>query len=151
MGRRLLETQTSGPSSLLRPVSDVSCAQPHILSARLSSPHPCCLCGLSCTGFDPVCPDSASSPSERCRSLSLPPQLLLMLPPEVPVGAHQAHLHGQPRDTGVSALTQRAQGPMDTGLSLHIPPPPLADWSETHSLLLRNFQWAGASNRITLT
>lgn len=55
-----------------------------------------------------------------------------MLPPEVPVGACWACLHGQARDAGVSTLTQWAQGPIDAGLSLHISPPPLADYSETH-------------------
>lgn len=65
-------------------------------------------------------------------------------------GSRLATCHGHPRDAGVSLLTQWGEEPMGTGLSLHIPPLPLADRSETHAVLLRRFQWAGASNMITL-
>lgn len=98
---------------------------PCFTSSQRHPPTPGCHCGLSCTGFDPVCTDRASSHSETCCSLSLPPHLLLMLPCEGTVGARWACLHGQPRAVGVSALTQWGQGPMDTGLSLHIPLLPL--------------------------
>ena len=43
----------------------------HLLCFAYFQP-PLCHCGLFHTGFDPVCPDSASSQTKMCCSLSLP-------------------------------------------------------------------------------
>lgn len=92
MGRRGLEVQAAGHSSLLRkPVQDVSWALPHIFSGPLG-----CHCGLFCTGFDPVCTDSAPPHNETCCSLSLLPPTSLWPLPEVPVGAYRPRVVGNP-------------------------------------------------------